>query len=193
VKLNIARTIILESEHLRLRIPSLEDIPHIFSATRYAGFNDGILWEAPNSQEELIEPYHNSIKAWEEGKGYGFTIEDKETSEFLGRISIRKTETEDRWNVGFWTHPEHQKKGIMTASLRLILEFGFDRLNADVIESSHAIWNKASEHVLKRNGMKFIAYREKGLQKNGNWVDENLLAIAKEEWNQLKSEKDSWL
>ncbi|MDV2996242.1 MAG: hypothetical protein N4J56_005896 [Chroococcidiopsis sp. SAG 2025] len=51
---------------------SLEAIPHIFSATRYEGFNDGILWEQPTKDKELIEPQENSIKAWENGEAYAF-------------------------------------------------------------------------------------------------------------------------
>ena len=170
----------------------MEDIPHIFSATRYEGFNDGMVWEAPKNSEELIEPYHRGIKAWEEGKGYGFTIEDKETREFLGKISIRNTEIKDRWNVGFWTHPEHQKKGIMTEGLGGIIEFGFKSLGARAIDACHAIWNKGSEKVLKRNGMKFVEYLEKGFRKNGKWVEQNLLAINREEWSELKLKEKNW-
>ena len=180
----IDKAIILETKKLKLRIPSQEDMPHIFSATRYEGFNDGMLWEAPKDMEELIEPFHRGIRAWEEGRGYNFTIEDKQENNFLGRISIRKTEQEDRWNVGFWTHPVHQNKGIMTEALSAVLKFGFEKLNAETIEACHAIWNEASEKVLKRNGMKFEQYLEKGFQKNGKWVEENLLAIHKNEWEQ---------
>ena len=176
----------LEIENLSLRIPSLDDIPHIFSSTRFEGFNDGMAWEAPASQEELIAPYHRNIKAWEEGRGYSFTIEEKQTKQFLGRISIRKTETENRWNVGFWTHPNHQGQGIMTKALSAILKFGFETLQAEVIEAYHAIWNKGSEKVLMNNGMKFIKYVEQGFKKNGVWVEENLLAIGKEEWVKLQ-------
>lgn len=184
--MNIDRSLILETKNLKIRTPSLEDIPYIFSATRHEGFNDGLRWEAPNAEEELIQPYYNGIKAWKEGKGYEFSIENKETGDFLGRISIRKTGIEDRWNIGFWTHPEHQKKGIMTEALGAIIDFGFWRLKAKIIESCHAIWNIGSEKVLKRNGMKFKKYLEKGFQKNGKWVEEHLLAIEKEEWNKLK-------
>ena len=180
--MGLEKTTILETVNLKLRFPSLEDLPYIFSATRYEGFNDGLLWEAPKNKEELIEPHYSGIKAWEEGKEYAFTIEDKETTEFLGRISIRKTEIKDRWNVGFWTHPKHQKKGVMTEGLRIVIEFGFERLGAKTIEACHAIWNKGSEKVLKRNGMKFSEILEKGYRKNGKWKEENLLTISKEEW-----------
>ena len=134
------------------------------------------------NQEELLKPLENNIKSWEEGKSYCFTIERKEERKLLGRISIKKTE-EAIWDVGFWTHPKVQNKGIMTESLEMVLKFGFEKLLAKRIEACYAIWNKASEKVLKRNGMKFVKYLEKGFKKDGKWVEENNFAITREEWN----------
>ena len=184
--LKIDKTKTITSENLRLRIPSAADFPHIFSATKQKGFNDGMLWDPPTSMEELIEPLQKGIKAWEEGRGYGFTIEDINTAEFLGRISIRETENENVWNVGFWTHPRHQGKGIMTEALSLILHFGFKDLQATSIDACYAIWNKASEKVLTNNGMSFIKYIEKAFKKHGKWVDENMVAIGLGEWENMK-------
>lgn len=176
----------IESNRLILRSPSLEDIPFIFAATRFPGFNDGMQWNPPNTEEDLVEPYHRNIKARQDEIGYSFTIETKENSTFLGRISIRKTEIENRWNVGFWTHPDQQGKGIMSEALYLILTFGFKDLNAESIEAYHAVWNKASEKVLKRNGFKFVRNIKEGFIKYGKWVEENLLIIDKNTWNSMK-------
>lgn len=172
----------IETPRFRLKAPSKEDFPYIFSATRYSGFNDGMLWEPPETEDELVKPLQNGLKAWENGEGYAFTVVEKETEQFLGRISIRKTEQQGRWNVGFWTHPESQGNGVMTETLKAVLHFGFEVLEAQKIEACYAIWNKASEKVLKRNSMKFERYIEKGFQKKGKWVEENVLVISREEW-----------
>lgn len=182
MKLNIPKSFQIETPRLRLRIPDQTDFPFVFSATRVKGFNDGMLWEPPPDESELLAPLRRSITAWEKNEGYTFTIEDKETNKFLGRISIRKTSTKNRWNVGFWTHPESQRKGIMTEALKGVLDFGFRELSASQIEACHALWNVASEKVLKRNGMQFDRYIEKGFQKKGEWVEENLLVIDRQDW-----------
>lgn len=181
--MEIDKSTVLTSKNLKLSIPSIEDFDHIFSATRYEGFNDGMLWDPPVSKEELITPLRNGVKAWEEGNAFSFTIENITTSEFLGRISIRKTKIKDRWNIGFWTHPVHQKQGIMTEAVGVILKFGFEQLHANCIEACHAVWNTGSEKVLKSNGMNFIRFIEKGFEKKGKWVSEHLLAIEKQEWS----------
>lgn len=172
---------------LLLRCPLEADIPHIFSATRYAGFNDGMLWEPPERIEDMKDSLSNSLKAWESGEGYTFSIEEKDTGDFLGRIAIRKTEEPACWNIGFWTHPVHQGKGIMTEAVKAVLELGFTTLGAHRIEACHALWNKASEAVLKKNGMTFVRYIEQGFQKRGEWVAENVLEIDRETFQNVTS------
>jgi ribosomal-protein-alanine N-acetyltransferase len=172
----------IETKKLKLRAPSLEDIPYIFTASQYEGFTDGMLWEPPKQEDELKINLKKSILAWEQGEGFNFTIVNKATDDFLGRISIRKTEEDNLWNVGFWTHPKHQGKGIMKEALKAIIDWGFEQLKADEIEACHALWNKASERVLKSGGMIFLRYLEKGFLKRGEWVEENLLSIRREIW-----------
>jgi ribosomal-protein-alanine N-acetyltransferase len=172
----------IETSLYLLRAPQAGDIPFIYSASQHKGFTDGMIWDPPENEEELIKSLTNSLKGWQEGNAYSFTILEKHSNTFLGRISIRLIDDKDVWNVGFWTHPIHQNKGIMTEVLQAILHFGFQELKAERIEACYALWNIASEKVLKRNGMQFDRYLEKGFKKNGKWVDENLLAITNEEW-----------
>lgn len=183
-QINIDKSFEIETSRFVLRIPNEEDIPFVFSATRYQGFNDGMLWEAPENESELIEPLKRTIKKWEEAVEYTFTISRKKQSELIGRISIRKTPEEHVWETGFWTHPESQNEGVMTEALEGLLSFGFEQLKAIRIQACHALWNKASEKVLKRNGMKFEKYLPQGFKKKGEWVAENLLSIEKVEWSE---------
>lgn len=180
--IDLPLTYTLETDRLRLSIPTEADFPHIFSATRYAGFNDGMLWEPPTDLSELVKPLHNNTRAWQQGTAFGFTIHRKDTDEFLGRISIRKLETSGTWDIGFWTHPQHQGQGIMTEAARAVLDFGFTRIRASRIEAAHAVWNKASEKVLHRIGMTFDHHVEQGFQKKGEWVAENELGIEYAAW-----------
>ncbi|MBD0262516.1 MAG: GNAT family N-acetyltransferase [Tolypothrix sp. Co-bin9] len=184
--IKIPRTYRINSKRCILRCISEQDIPHVFSATRFQGFNDGMLWEPPQSIEELNEHFKRSLQAWDSGSAYTFTIESAKNSAFIGRISLTKGETEGVWNLGFWTHPEHQRQGYMTEAAQVIVEFGFTVLGADRIEAYHALWNTGSEKVLKNVGMKFVRYISQGFQKHGKWVDENLLTIEREAWKALK-------
>jgi [ribosomal protein S5]-alanine N-acetyltransferase len=172
----------IETPRCLLRCPCAADIPAVFSATRFAGFNDGMPWEPPATIDELDEPLRAQILDWEAGRTFGFTIADPASNHLLGRIGIRKTERVDVWNMGFWTHPEHQGRGYMTESVTAMLEFGFERLGATRIEASHALWNQSSRRVLQKVGMKFIRYIPHAFQKKGQWIETNKMEITKPEW-----------
>lgn len=187
--MNIPKTVTLETDRCRLRFISKNDIPHIFSATRFPNFNDGMLWEPPEKEEELIEPFERHSKAWTEGQGYTFTIELKESSDFIGRITTRKQDYPSVWDIGFWTHPKLQSLGYMTEATAKLIDFSFEVLQASKVVACHATWNKASEKVLKKNGLTFVRTNPEGFKKNGSWVEENELEITREKWNQNRPNK----
>jgi [ribosomal protein S5]-alanine N-acetyltransferase len=172
----------IETARCLLRCPSTADIPFVFSATRFAGFNRGMQWEPPATIEELDEPLRAQILDWEAGKMFGFTIADPDSNNLLGRIGICKTDRVNIWNLGFWTHPEHQGQGYMTEAAKVMIEFGFDRLDATRIEASYALWNKGSQRVLEKVGMQFIRYIPHAFQKNGYWVEANKMEITQQKW-----------
>ncbi len=179
----IPSTLKLVTKRLILRNPTIKDLPEIYSATRYKGFNDGMLWDRPKQFKELIEPFKAMIKSWENGDAYSFSLYHKLHGSFIGRASIRKEDSApDVWNVGFWTHPEEQGKGYMTEAVQAIIDFGFNRLGASRIEACYAQWNQSSEKVLVKNGMKFLRNIQEGFLKNGQWVAENLFGIERSEW-----------
>lgn len=182
MNINLPLSTTIETERLLLTCPSLDDIPFIFEASRHPGFNDGMLWDPPVSKKEMIQAFNISIEAWNNGLGYAFTIKDKMTNSFIGRISTRKQAEEGLWNIGFFTVPEFQGHGYMKEATRAIITLGFEKLKAKNQEACYALWNKASEKVLISNGMKFKRYIPKGFQKTGYWVEEFLLGISREDW-----------
>ena len=172
----------LETERLQLKFPTEEEISLVFSATRYPGFHDGMVWDKPEEISELNGSLKRNIVAWEQGVAYIFSILDKQTDEFLGRILLRRNRPPAVWDLGFWTHPESQGKGIMTEALGAVLTMGFTSLEADLIEADYALWNIGSKKVLERNGLRFVEHIPKGFLKKGEWVEENRMAISQEEW-----------
>lgn len=177
----------LETNRYQLRFPNKSDIPFVFSATRFPGFNDGMHWDPPPNEEALLLPLQSNTKAWKSGNGYAFTIIDKKTKDRVGRIAIRKTNADHVWDVGYWTHPEFQGKGVMTEALATILQFGFTKLNARSIEGTSVIWNVSSKKVMERNGFKLLRHVKNGFKKNGLTADENILSINKSDWKARKN------
>ena len=178
--MNLDRDHQLKTERCTLRHVREDDLPHVFSASRVAGFNDGMIWDPPANTDELLKPFRDSCEAWASGKAYVFTIESHDQT-FVGRISIRKTDSDGLWDIGFWTHPDQQRRGYMTEALRRVLRFGFDELSASEIEACHATWNEASQKVLVRGGLTWREHLAEGFKKRGEWVAEERLSITREE------------
>ena len=162
----------------RLRHVSKADIPHIFSASQVTGFNDGMVWDPPAEPSELLESYQWYCEAWKKGTAYIFTIESHQ-GDFIGRISIRSTETSGLWNLGFFTHPKQQRQGFMTEAVQRILSFSFEELAAEEIEACHASWNEASKRVLEKSDFIWREHLAEGFQKQGQWVPEERLSIKR--------------
>lgn len=170
----------LQTARCTLRHVSEDDIPHVFAATRFEGFNDGMTWDPPLAEADLIDPYRRNSEAWRKGTEYVFTIESL-SGEFIGRIGIGRTDTEGLWNVGFWTHPDHQGKGYMTEALRRVLAFGFDELGADEIDAQCATWNTASRRVMEKNGMLWREKMDQGFKKGGLWIEVDRLRVTRKD------------
>jgi ribosomal-protein-alanine N-acetyltransferase len=172
----------LKTRRCRLRVPTEQDIPEIFSATRFAGFNDGMPWDPPASEEDLLPPLQRNLQAWADGIGFSFSIDEIENSCFVGRISIRSTDHANVWNIGFWLHPLKQGRGIMTEAAGAVIDFGFIQLGADAIEACCAVWNDRSRRVLERLGMREVEMLPEGFKKRGEWVKEFRMSVGKDQW-----------
>jgi len=184
----ISVDITITTDRLRLRRFSKSDIPFVFSASRYEGFCDGMRWSPPQTEEELLAPFEANAQAWQSGSGYTFTIESRSTAEPLGRVVIR-FKTGSIWDLGFWTHPLHQRQGYMTEATHALIEYGFMQLGASEIQAGHATWNIGSRRVLERAGLHFLRHIPEGFQKNGQWIEEDLLSITRLQWEQKKTER----
>jgi ribosomal-protein-alanine N-acetyltransferase len=172
----------LTTKRCRLRAPSEADFPHIFSATRFPGFNEGMLWEPPASFDEMRGPLARALEAWRTGAAYTFTLELLDGT-FLGRVSLRRTNEPGIWSLGYWLHPEVHGKGYMTEAGEAMLALGFERLDAKFIEAAYATWNAKSRGVMLRLGMTDFDFLPQGFKKRGEWVPEYRMRIARAAWD----------
>jgi ribosomal-protein-alanine N-acetyltransferase len=181
----LPRTHVILTERCRLRLPAEEDIPTVFSATRHPGFNDGMAWEAPASPGELRAPLERSLGQWDKGDAYAFSIDDRESGVFMGRISIRMTDRPGEWHIGYWLHPAFQGRGLMREAAAAVLRFGFEELSAAQVRSCYATWNVRSGAVLAWIGMGGARLVPEGLLKGGRWIPEFEVSIARGRWMEL--------
>ena len=175
---------VLLTARCRLRALHRDDAPHIWEASRHPGFTDGMLWNPPKHIDEIHAFTDEKLALWGTEE-YCFTIEDKETGAFLGRIALRSLGKPREWDIGYFLHPKAWGKGYMTEALEEVVRFAFDDLDAAFIDSGHATWNDKSGNVLKRAGFTHTHSVDCGFVKNGKPVPEHKYRITAEEYRTM--------
>jgi len=83
--------------------------------------------------------------------------------------------------MGYWLAEDYWGRGIMTAAVRQIIEYGFKTFDINRIFARPYSYNLASQRVLAKAGMKLEGRFEKALFKNGQFMDELIFSILKPE------------
>jgi RimJ/RimL family protein N-acetyltransferase len=90
-------------------------------------------------------------------RGYGsFSVESKDTGEWLGRVGPWYPEGWPEPEIGWMISPEHWGKGYATEAARAALAYVFDTLGWERVIHIILTDNEASIGVAKKIGSKFI-------------------------------------
>lgn len=175
----------LITERCRIRRLSHKDDEHVWTAAHSPGFTDGMTWEPPATHEEMDAFTDEALQLWDAGQKFVWTIEDKDTGAFIGRIEVCK-DTKipgNVWGLGYWIFPSEQGKGYATEAGRAVLQFAFETLHADAIVSGHHDWNAASGRVLTKIGMKHTGFAEGRTMKRGKPVRSSEFWLDRKDWD----------
>ncbi len=130
----------------------------------------------PYTQEHAQHFIQNALKH-SPANVLAITIGD----EVVGGIGIHPQDDIQRKNaeLGYWLAEQHWGKGIISAAIPLMVEYGFKNFDIDRIFARPFGTNIASQKVLEKSGFKLEARFEKTLLKNGVLLDELVYAIRK--------------
>ncbi|MBN2238867.1 MAG: GNAT family N-acetyltransferase [Dehalococcoidales bacterium] len=111
-------------------------------------------WCRPDyANEQSIQWVSSRLAAWEEGSSYDFAIRDAATGRYLGGCGLSKIQNDlGLANLGYWVRTSATKKGVATATARLLAGFGFDELDLNRIELVIDCENLASQRVAEKLG-----------------------------------------
>jgi ribosomal-protein-alanine N-acetyltransferase len=164
--------LVLHTLRCNLRMVAEDDIPFVWSAMRYPGFNDGMRWDAPADLQDLFEVQRSDHERWRVGRAYTFTVVRNSTLSRVGRIGLRAEPRQCDWNIGFWIHPEYWGQGLAVEAAQAVIAFGVHRLGAATIRAAHAAWNLQSQRVIEKLGMRLVREIPDGFEKNGKRASE---------------------
>ncbi len=172
------------SDRLIIRPIRLEDSGLIFEyrsdslANRYQGW-------IPISLDEVQEFIRHRVSAEinKSGTWFQLVLIKKDSSELIGDIGIHFLDSEGfQVELGCTLNRNHQGKGYATEALTKLISFLFEELNKHRIIASIDPRNEKSTELFRRMGFRKEAHFKQSFLVNGEWVDDLVFAILKDEW-----------
>jgi RimJ/RimL family protein N-acetyltransferase len=109
-------------------------------------------WRFGATYELAARHVAESIRAWQAGNWYDFTISRPHSRVVLGRVGLDDIRSGETANVGYWVRTSQTEQGIATAAVRLVAQFGFEDLALRRLELLIAVDNAASRRVAEKVG-----------------------------------------
>ena len=178
-------TIQINSDRLLLRPIQMEDADSIFlyrsnaEVNQYQGWIPKTISDVHDFIAQKVSPEINRPGTW-----FQFAIIKKDDNELIGDIGVHFLDSDDlQVELGCTLNQKYHGKGYAFEALTAIINYLFDELGKHRIIASIDSRNQASIRLIERLG-----FRKKGLVKenselNGEWVDDLVYALLKEEWN----------
>jgi [ribosomal protein S5]-alanine N-acetyltransferase len=113
------------------------------------------------SPRESLESLHRIHLHFEKNKFGLLVVEHKESGQFMGFTGFQIPGFESFFTpaveIGWRFKKQYWGQGFATEAARACLDYGFETLKLKKIVSFTATQNKASENLMKRIGMRFVA------------------------------------
>ena len=99
--------------------------------------------------------------------------------EVVGSIGFDPIEGH-RAEIGYWLGKKYWGQGIMTDAIKLMVKYGFSKLELKRIYADVFPFNKASAKVLQKAGFQYEGKLRKNVKKGNKFLDSLLFAIVKQ-------------
>ena len=119
---------------------------------------------------------------WRQDEAYVFAIIEKASAQFAGCMGIHPVPAHHRAEVGYWIGLPFWGRGIATAALRLIIQFGFETLALNRIAAGHFPHNPASGRVMRKANMRYEGTLRGSIFHHDEYKDELRYAILRADY-----------
>jgi ribosomal-protein-serine acetyltransferase len=173
------------NEHIVLKELNRGDAPDIFNTINTQRSYLGTWLPFVDFTKELAdtEAFVDSVMDTpDEKREYVFVI--RYDGEFAGIIGFKDTDKINRkTEIGYWLSEHFQKKGIITLSVKKLLQLAFDELDINRVQIRCAVGNTASSNIPRRLGFKPEGIEREGeLLSNGKFADLEVFSMLKSDY-----------
>lgn len=136
-----------------------KDVPSFFSAVRssVAVLARWMPWcHAEYSIGEAKAWLETCQAEWARGASYPFLIVEPKRNEVIGGVDINQINRDHNFgNIGYWVSSSHAGRGVATAAVKMVANFGFAEVGLMRLEIVALADNAASRRVAEKAGAKF--------------------------------------
>jgi RimJ/RimL family protein N-acetyltransferase len=146
-------------------------------------------WESiSRSGAQKFIPHHNRNRPGIAGKWFQFAAEVKENGELAGDCALLVVKSAPRTGqIGYTFARAYQHMGLATEAVRAVLDFAFDWIRLNRVTATMDCRNARSVALAERLGMRREAHFIQNAWFKGEWCDEYLYAVLREEWLRSRS------
>ena len=173
------------SDRLLLRPIQINDASAVFryrsnaQVNRYQGWIPETVYEVNDFIVNRVATEINMPGTW-----FQFVMIIQETGALIGDVGVHfSADNNFQVELGITLGEEHQGNGYATEALHEIISYLFNHLGKRRITASIDPRNSASVTLSERLGFRKEAHFKESLLINGEWVDDLVYAMLKNEWN----------
>ena len=189
--INHIGTIDLESKRLLYRKTNVDDIDEFFYIQLNPKLRKYLGLTKIGSNPEKNREYFDSSK-YNDLNFYRWTIVRKEDNKLLGCIYLNiHSEKAKTAGIDYWIREDAWGNGYATEASKCILDFAFEKLDLNRIESCGAKDNPGTWKVMEKIGLKYEGTRKQGqFYYYGGIQDLVMYGLTKEEYIKEKNSKN---
>lgn len=135
--------------------------------------------------EKTAADWRDCADAWRDGMQFGYAIFDRESGKFLGGVGLNQPHKIHKFfNLGYWTRPAAQNRGIASTATRALAQAAFaDLRELNRIEIIAAAENLPSRKAAEKAGARFEGILRKRLSIAGAAHDAALFSFVREDFD----------
>jgi [ribosomal protein S5]-alanine N-acetyltransferase len=170
----------LESDRLLLRQITPDDVQEAFELRSNPETMKYIPRPLVTNHEEALAHIKMIQDKIENNEGINWAITLKPNNKLLGIIGHYRIKWEHyRSEIGYMLLPEAHGKGIATEAIKLIVDYGFEKMNMHSLEAIIDPDNLGSAKVLEKNGFIKEAHFKENEFYNGKFIDSVIYSLLK--------------
>lgn len=184
-KIPISQIPVIETERLKLRELSMDDVDDIYGYASIPEVSTFLLWYPHKSKQDSIDFINFAKNMFEKDISIIWGIELKEEKKLIGIFDLRTIQLiNDCAEIGYVISSAYWNKGYISEAIKVIIKFCFDELMLNRVEAHCDEENIGSARVMEKAGMKYEGTLREKLFVKDKYRSMKLYSILKKEYTE---------